>query len=206
MNPHETGRRRPGRPPASSATPRPRRSSALGCSQGRSGAVWRWSLPPTALPGLRAWACGQDECRPCPGVVGLHPEEVAHLQEEPVRRAAQVLESKRLGLRERRAIAQEGQRSRQGLVGEQQVVTEVVGHHGRCRSPAHQDRLRGARILERDLVLREVLAHVPEEDGARQLILDRKSTRLNSSHSQISYAVFCLKKKKKTRPQDTHPD
>src|SRR2546430_12144172 len=28
---------------------------------------------------------------------------------------------------------------------------------------------------------------------------DRKSTRLNSSHSQISYAVFCLKKKTKTR-------
>src|SRR2546430_6222740 len=29
------------------------------------------------------------------------------------------------------------------------------------------------------------------------VLLDRKSTRLNSSHSQISYAVFCLKKKKK---------
>src|SRR5688572_32404979 len=29
--------------------------------------------------------------------------------------------------------------------------------------------------------------------------LDRKSTRLNSSHSQISYAVFCLKKKKQSR-------
>src|SRR2546430_12191616 len=29
------------------------------------------------------------------------------------------------------------------------------------------------------------------------IALDRKSTRLNSSHSQISYAVFCLKKKKK---------
>src|SRR2546427_1340241 len=28
---------------------------------------------------------------------------------------------------------------------------------------------------------------------------DRKSTRLNSSHSQISYAVFCFKKKKKTQ-------
>src|SRR2546427_2195970 len=28
---------------------------------------------------------------------------------------------------------------------------------------------------------------------------DRKSTRLNSSHSQISYAVFCLKKKKKSK-------
>src|SRR2546430_11475710 len=30
---------------------------------------------------------------------------------------------------------------------------------------------------------------------------DRKSTRLNSSHSQISYAVFCLKKKKKDKLQ-----
>src|SRR3712207_6973024 len=30
------------------------------------------------------------------------------------------------------------------------------------------------------------------------VILDRKSTRLNSSHANISYAVFCLKKKKKT--------
>src|SRR5438270_8865189 len=31
---------------------------------------------------------------------------------------------------------------------------------------------------------------------------DRKSTRLNSSHSQISYAVFCLKKKKKTKKEN----
>src|SRR2546430_12775362 len=30
--------------------------------------------------------------------------------------------------------------------------------------------------------------------------IDRKSTRLNSSHSQISYAVFCLKKKKESSP------
>src|SRR2546427_8444203 len=33
---------------------------------------------------------------------------------------------------------------------------------------------------------------------------DRKSTRLNSSHSQISYAVFCLKKKKKKIINDIH--
>src|SRR2546430_8655660 len=33
------------------------------------------------------------------------------------------------------------------------------------------------------------------------LIRDRKSTRLNSSHSQISYAVFCLKKKKNNNRQ-----
>src|SRR2546430_12505019 len=32
--------------------------------------------------------------------------------------------------------------------------------------------------------------------GASDFDTDRKSTRLNSSHSQISYAVFCLKKKK----------
>src|SRR2546430_12931840 len=40
-----------------------------------------------------------------------------------------------------------------------------------------------------------------DEEGCHRASLDksgdRKSTRLNSSHSQISYAVFCLKKKKK---------
>src|SRR3712207_7051221 len=33
----------------------------------------------------------------------------------------------------------------------------------------------------------------------REALRDRKSTRLNSSHANISYAVFCLKKKKKTQ-------
>src|SRR2546421_3237891 len=33
---------------------------------------------------------------------------------------------------------------------------------------------------------------------------DRKSTRLNSSHDQISYAVFCLKKKKKKQNQNKY--
>src|SRR5205085_11058543 len=36
--------------------------------------------------------------------------------------------------------------------------------------------------------------------------LDRKSTRLNSSHSQISYAVFCLKKKKINKHKKSHSD
>src|SRR5688572_31192632 len=36
-------------------------------------------------------------------------------------------------------------------------------------------------------------------DDETTLSKDRKSTRLNSSHSQISYAVFCLKKKKKKK-------
>src|SRR3712207_7424796 len=34
--------------------------------------------------------------------------------------------------------------------------------------------------------------------------LDRKSTRLNSSHANISYAVFCLKKKKKQKREGTY--
>src|SRR5260221_3626724 len=50
-------------------------------------------------------------------------------------------------------------------------------------------------------------AHGPGSDFARVLgllvlgglfLIDRKSTRLNSSHTVISYAVFCLKKKKTT--------
>src|SRR2546430_7569799 len=43
---------------------------------------------------------------------------------------------------------------------------------------------------------RLAVAHLAGDDARHQLFLDRKSTRLNSSHSQISYAVFCLKKKK----------
>src|SRR3712207_8175900 len=46
------------------------------------------------------------------------------------------------------------------------------------------------------------LQHQVEEDGEVLLVhragVDRKSTRLNSSHANISYAVFCLKKKKTT--------
>src|SRR5688572_30891096 len=38
-----------------------------------------------------------------------------------------------------------------------------------------------------------------QRTGISPFGLDRKSTRLNSSHSQISYAVFCLKKKKKKK-------
>src|SRR5688572_31953105 len=49
----------------------------------------------------------------------------------------------------------------------------------------------------------EVAAQLSARHGlcavARSFHSDRKSTRLNSSHSQISYAVFCLKKKKKKK-------
>src|SRR2546430_8511660 len=45
-----------------------------------------------------------------------------------------------------------------------------------------------------------------EGAGCRCVGRDRKSTRLNSSHSQISYAVFCLKKKKKKTQGKAHKE
>src|SRR2546427_8756313 len=45
-----------------------------------------------------------------------------------------------------------------------------------------------------------------ERDDLLDPARDRKSTRLNSSHSQISYAVFCLKKKKQTRNHRLYGD
>src|SRR2546430_11083255 len=55
------------------------------------------------------------------------------------------------------------------------------------------------------VALKEVL---PEDElmmiTKKGIMIDRKSTRLNSSHSQISYAVFCLKKKKKRRDVRHH--
>src|SRR3712207_7732904 len=62
--------------------------------------------------------------------------------------------------------------------------------------------LAGLGVREHDAVeelLEAPLAHVGPE-GATEVLRgddrDRKSTRLNSSHANISYAVFCLKKKK----------
>src|SRR3712207_7063471 len=55
-------------------------------------------------------------------------------------------------------------------------------------------------VDEEEQVARGVQVHVEavDLDQLGHLALDRKSTRLNSSHANISYAVFCLKKKKKS--------
>src|SRR3712207_6851974 len=68
-------------------------------------------------------------------------------------------------------------------------------HHGRLagmhvgrvvfQTAVHRDRAG----IDVDAVVRAVARDQPEP-------IDRKSTRLNSSHANISYAVFCLKKKK----------
>src|SRR5258708_21709725 len=51
-----------------------------------------------------------------------------------------------------------------------------------------------------DIVARILAQKLTESIGQQ---IDRKSTRLNSSHQIISYAVFCLKKKKKTTRKNT---
>src|SRR6266487_6606103 len=73
-----------------------------------------------------------------------------------------------------------------------------------CLYPTHaQTALRALRAARPDLVtrVRGLKANAsplsPDElDKLDRLAADRKSTRLNSSHPSISYAVFCLKKKK----------
>src|SRR5688572_31679968 len=67
----------------------------------------------------------------------------------------------------------------------------------------------GATGLSRAAALRRRSRRSLESPGRSRLLLtarrplDRKSTRLNSSHSQISYAVFCLKKKKNNKRHNT---
>src|SRR5690606_40932435 len=54
-----------------------------------------------------------------------------------------------------------------------------------------------AMSAERAPTLRQILGYPPLAETVSLTGEDRKSTRLNSSHVKISYAVFCLKKKKK---------
>src|SRR2546422_5401691 len=68
--------------------------------------------------------------------------------------------------------------------------------HPRVRGPGAK-RIGASRRIE--------LKHGIETEGARsQEREDRKSTRLNSSHGYISYAVFCLKKKKNINITEVH--
>src|SRR5438477_7128865 len=54
------------------------------------------------------------------------------------------------------------------------------------------------------LIRARALEELPGFSGRFEIYQDRKSTRLNSSHMSISYAVFCLKKKKLMKTTDTN--
>src|SRR2546422_5134266 len=75
------------------------------------------------------------------------------------------------------------------LEGKRLAIGAVRGH--RIERIRHGDDAGDERDDVSRQLVRIALAVVP-------LVVDRKSTRLNSSHGYISYAVFCLKKKKKT--------
>src|SRR2546430_8834085 len=68
--------------------------------------------------------------------------------------------------------------------------------HGRSNANAHPEKY----VRGDDVAAQPSRTHTPSvAPRISAPSLDRKSTRLNSSHSQISYAVFCLKKKKKQK-------
>src|SRR5258708_31156047 len=71
---------------------------------------------------------------------------------------------------------------------------------GGCQAPAAEQRSGGAEKHE-TMLRRERQQLV----GTLAQYIDRKSTRLNSSHQIISYAVFCLKKKKTNTPRHQQP-
>src|SRR5688572_31365646 len=74
------------------------------------------------------------------------------------------------------------------------LFRSLFGNLGLSRIEARAEFQRPPQIL---LSGRDVSGGSRDHSGVVKQLRDRKSTRLNSSHSQISYAVFCLKKKKK---------
>src|SRR5687768_18266007 len=73
---------------------------------------------------------------------------------------------------------------------------------GRAAAAAHRVRARQAGRAGR----RRAAALAARRARVRREARDRKSTRLNSSHGYISYAVFCLKKKKQKRKNIKYVD
>src|SRR3712207_8517461 len=69
-----------------------------------------------------------------------------------------------------------------------EVSVEALGPEG---SPAM------ATAAAPDVLSDELMRALAGLDPEERALIDRKSTRLNSSHANISYAVFCLKKKKR---------
>src|SRR6266480_2179121 len=89
-----------------------------------------------------------------------------------------------------------------GDIDDEERAIQALPQHRREYLGCQQRRFRCCR-REQNVDLTALRRPIIERHGApayglRQLA-DRKSTRLNSSHMSISYAVFCLKKKKKTQ-------
>src|ERR1022692_5027523 len=74
------------------------------------------------------------------------------------------------------------------------LTHSLLGNHGAILRALRRDGQAVQRVLDIGCGHGGLLEKVRRQIGAD--VLDRKSTRLNSSHLVISYAVFCLKKKK----------
>src|SRR2546427_4698079 len=146
--------------------------------------VERGVCQPDLVPPARPAAAGR---------MAMHGEVVRQLARAPV--VAEVVVGHDDG-----PVGGHGDRGEEGL--RSQLVRRVDGRLiDLDRRGPRQTAVR--RHRERDLVEPEAAEARVLPDGVqvagRRVHGDRKSTRLNSSHSQISYAVFCLKKKKKKR-------
>src|SRR5437868_13309419 len=72
-----------------------------------------------------------------------------------------------------------------------EIESDAARREGPGGEPSHDQLDRRADVLQ-------IARHIERQLGFGLTSRDRKSTRLNSSHVSISYAVFCLKKKNKT--------
>src|SRR3712207_7756069 len=77
-------------------------------------------------------------------------------------------------------------------------VEALLEGHFLLSSGRHSNRyVQCAKLLQYPDKAEKVLSVIKDKVENLDFDIDRKSTRLNSSHANISYAVFCLKKKKK---------
>src|SRR2546422_6277770 len=137
------------------------------------------------------------------------PRKPAHLRNEIFRRCAKLDQVSDASRRLKRQPIDEVRVIPQGrmlpnsikVTAERGIRAWVLGLCNRLRKVAGVAEFDGAQCSEENverLILWKLRSSV--ERGGRPLIwADRKSTRLNSSHGYISYAVFCLKKKNRCR-------
>src|SRR5687768_11844823 len=119
-----------------------------------------------------------------PEVAIEHPEALAELHREFLNAGSQVLQALTFfGTREKLTRAGYGADTEKINAAAVHLAKEVAGDRA----------LVAGSVSRTQLIEREG----PDSLGKARDHIDRKSTRLNSSHGYISYAVFCLKKKKK---------
>src|SRR5881392_2025618 len=115
---------------------KPQRARVLASTYWRCLAYCSWT----------SWCSRLSACWTTQG--NLHPEQVARLQEEPIRGAPQVAEAEGRRLAERGAVPEKEHRARCRLVGEQEVVPEPDGREPRLGQRVNEKRPAAAGIAQ----------------------------------------------------------